>query len=89
VGAARVGDERLSRTAGDAHARPAHLHAARHPLLRIPVNVGRSIAAMALPDGRNRAASRGQRDQEALLHTIIGDGEAKIGDSASHMSSVA
>jgi hypothetical protein len=60
-----------------------------YPLLRIPVNVGRSVAAMALPGGRDRAASRGQREQKALLRTIIGDGEAKIGDSAAHMSSVA
>jgi hypothetical protein len=60
-----------------------------YPLLRIPVNVGRSVAAIALPGGRDRAATRGQREQKALLRTIIGDGEAKIGDSASHMSSVA
>ncbi|AGB23447.1 hypothetical protein Mycsm_03136 [Mycobacterium sp. JS623] len=59
-----------------------------YPLLRIPVNVGRSVAALILPGGRNRAASRGQREQKTLLHTIIGDAEAKIGDSASHMSSV-
>jgi hypothetical protein len=60
-----------------------------YPLLRIPVNVGRSVAAIALPGGRDRAASRGRREQEALLRTIIGDSEATIGDSASHMSSVA
>jgi hypothetical protein len=60
-----------------------------YPLLRIPVNLGRSVAALTLPGGRNRAASRGEREQKALLHTIIGDSEAKIGDSASHMSSVA
>lgn len=60
-----------------------------YPLLRIPVNVVRSVAAMTLPGGRDRAAARGQREQKALLHTIIDDGEAKIGYSASHMSSVA
>ncbi|MBP1822918.1 DUF2236 domain-containing protein [Mycobacterium sp. OAE908] len=60
-----------------------------YPLLRIPVNVGRSVAAIALPGGRDRAASRGRREQEALLRTIIGDSQATIGDSASHMSSVA
>jgi hypothetical protein len=60
-----------------------------YPLLRIPVNVGRSVAAIALPGGRDRAASRGRREQEALLRTIIGDSEARIGESASHMSSVA
>jgi hypothetical protein len=60
-----------------------------YPLLRIPVNIVRSVASLTLPGGRNRAASRGQREQKALLHTIIGDAEAKIGDSASHTSSVA
>ena len=60
-----------------------------YPLLRVPVNVGRSVAALTLPGGRDRAATRGQREQKALLHTIIGDTEATIGDSASHMSSVA
>jgi hypothetical protein len=59
-----------------------------YPLLRIPVNVGRSIAALTLPGGKNRAASRGQREQKTLLHTIIGDADTNIGDSASHMSSV-
>jgi hypothetical protein len=60
-----------------------------YPLLRIPVNVGRSVAAIALPGGSDRAASRGEREQKALLHTIIGDSEATIGASASHVSSVA
>ncbi|OBF81207.1 hypothetical protein A5791_06075 [Mycobacterium sp. 852002-51163_SCH5372311] len=60
-----------------------------YPLLRIPVNMTRSVAALALPGGMDRAAARGQREQKALLHTIIGDGSATIGDSAAHMDRVA
>jgi hypothetical protein len=60
-----------------------------YPLLRIPVNVTRSVAALTLPGGRKRAADRGQREQEDLLHTMIGDAEATIGDSAAHVSRVA
>jgi hypothetical protein len=60
-----------------------------YPLLRIPVNVTRSIAALSLPGGRDRAAARGQRQQNVLLHTIIGDGEPTIGDSAAHVNRVA
>jgi hypothetical protein len=60
-----------------------------YPLLRIPVNMTRSVAALTLPGGIERAAARGQREQEALLHTMIGDSEATIGDSAAHVSRVA
>jgi hypothetical protein len=60
-----------------------------YPLLRIPVNVTRSVAALALPGGMRRADTRGQREQEALLRTMIGDGRAAIGDSAAHVVRVA
>jgi hypothetical protein len=60
-----------------------------YPLLRIPINLARSVAALTLPGGMDRAADRGQRDQEALLHTMIGNGEATIGESAAHVSRVA
>jgi hypothetical protein len=60
-----------------------------YPLVRIPVNVGRSVAAFAMPGGMDRAAARGQREQKALLHTMIGDDELTIGESAAHVSSVA
>jgi hypothetical protein len=60
-----------------------------YPLLRIPVNVTRSVAALTLPGRRERAAVRGQREQKTLLHTMIGDSEATIGDSAAHVSRVA
>jgi hypothetical protein len=60
-----------------------------YPLLRIPVNVTRSMAALTLPGGMSRADNRGRREQEALLRTMIGDGEAAIGDSAAHVVRVA
>ena len=53
------------------------------------MNKTRSVAALTLPGGMERAAARGQREQEAWFHTIIGDGDAKIGDSAAHVSQVA
>jgi hypothetical protein len=36
-----------------------------------------------------RAVARGQREQETLLHTMIGDNEATVGDSAAHVTRVA
>jgi len=60
-----------------------------YPLLRIPLNVTRSVAALTLPGGMRRADTRGQREQEALLRTMIGDGEAAIGESAAHVVRVA
>lgn len=60
-----------------------------YPVLRIPVNLIRSAAAMASPGGMERAVSRGQREQQALLRTIIGDNAATIGESAVQVSSAA
>jgi len=60
-----------------------------YPLMRIPINLTRSVAALCLPGGRDRAAVRGARQQKAFLRTIIGDGGAKIGNSAAHVSSAA
>jgi hypothetical protein len=60
-----------------------------YPLLRMPVNVTRSAAALALPGGISRAAARGQREQKALLHIMIGDETAAIGESAGHVNRVA
>lgn len=58
-------------------------------LLRIPVNVTRSVAARTLPGGLRRATTRGEREQEALLRTMIGDVKATIGESAAHVGRVA
>jgi len=60
-----------------------------YPMLRLPVNMVRSVAALVLPDGLDRAAQRGQREQEALLQTMIGESEATIGESAAHVGQVA
>ncbi|MGX9675119.1 oxygenase MpaB family protein [Mycobacterium sp. HM-7] len=60
-----------------------------YPVLRIPVNGVRSIAALVLPGGSERAADRGFREQKALLRTMIGGDEATIGASASHLRGVA
>lgn len=60
-----------------------------YPVLKMPVNLIRSVAAMALPAGMDRAVDRGRREQQTLLHTIIGDGTANIGESAVHVSSAA
>ncbi len=67
---------------------PAHVPP-WYPLMRLPVNVIRSVIAMAAPGGMDRAALRGQREQLALLRTMIGDGEVAIGESAVHVSRVA
>jgi hypothetical protein len=56
-----------------------------YPLLRLPVNLARSIAALTTPGGKDRWAQRGDREQKALLRTIIGDAEATIGESAAHV----
>ncbi|MHA7666532.1 oxygenase MpaB family protein [Mycolicibacterium sp. HS_4_1] len=60
-----------------------------YPVLRIPVNGVRSIAALVLPGGSERAADRGSREQKALLHTMTGADQATIGASASHLRGVA
>lgn len=60
-----------------------------YPLVRLPLNVTRSVAALVLPGGLKRADARGRREQMAFLHTVIGHGGVTIGESASHVSRVA
>jgi len=60
-----------------------------YPLLRMPVNVLRSVTALTLPGGVDRAAVRGEREQDALLHTMIGEEQATVGESAAQVGSVA
>lgn len=60
-----------------------------YPLLRLPVNLTRSVAAAALPGGIARATARGDRQHKALMRTIIGDAGATIGESADPVSTVA
>lgn len=59
-----------------------------YPLLRLPVNVVRSAVDMTVPGGMERAARRGQREQLALLRTMIGESEVAIGDSATQVGKV-
>jgi len=66
------------------HALPWYL------LLRLPVNVTRSVAALALPGGVEKADLRGQREHRKLLRTMIGEqAEATVGESAQHVGRVA
>lgn len=60
-----------------------------YPVLKLPVNLFRSLTAMSLPGGMDRAVARGEGQQRALLHTITGDTAAIIGESATHVSSAA
>ncbi|BBY44136.1 oxygenase MpaB family protein [Mycolicibacterium celeriflavum] len=60
-----------------------------YPVVRTPVNLLRSAAVFIRPDGIERAAVRGDREQKAWLRTIIGEDEATIGESAAHVSRVA
>ncbi|BBX20538.1 hypothetical protein CRI77_09810 [Mycolicibacterium duvalii] len=61
-----------------------------YPLLKMPVNLARSVAALSLPGGMERADHRGRRQHDALLRTMIGVGaSATIGESAAHVSRVA
>ncbi|MEO3761029.1 oxygenase MpaB family protein [Mycobacterium sp. B14F4] len=60
-----------------------------YPLVKLPVNILRSAAALARRGGVDRAAVRGEREQKALLHTMIGDSAATIGESAAGVSRVA
>ena len=59
-----------------------------YPLLKLPVNVLRSAVDLTLPGGMDRAARRGQREQAALLRTMVGESEVGVGDSV-QMNSVA
>jgi hypothetical protein len=60
-----------------------------YPIVKLPVNLLRSTAALVRPGGVDRAALRGEREQKSLLRTIIGDSQATVGESAAHVSSVA
>ncbi|MBY8859455.1 DUF2236 domain-containing protein [Nocardia sp. CA2R105] len=60
-----------------------------YPLLRIPINLIRSVTARIVPGGVARAAIRGRRTQERFLRTLIGSDAAIIGDSAHHIGHAA
>lgn len=60
-----------------------------YPVLRLPVNVLRSVSVLVAPDRADADAARGDREQQELLRTMIGDAEATIGESAVHVGRVA
>lgn len=60
-----------------------------YPVARMPMNLMRSAAALARRGGLDRAAARGEREQKELLRTMIGAGEATVGESAAHVGRVA
>ena len=60
-----------------------------YPLLKLPVNVVRSAVDLTLPGGMDRAARRGDRQQHALLSTMMGESDVAIGDSATSVNQVA
>ncbi|BBZ36482.1 oxygenase MpaB family protein [Mycolicibacterium confluentis] len=61
-----------------------------YPLLRLPLNLSRSLTALTVPGGMERADHRGRREHRKLLRTMIGDdASATIGESAAHVSHVA
>ncbi|MBS9531983.1 DUF2236 domain-containing protein [Mycobacterium sp. M1] len=53
-----------------------------YQLLRMPVNLVRSAAALTLPGGAARAAVRGRREQEVFMRTMMGGDDTTIGASA-------
>jgi ER-bound oxygenase mpaB/B'/Rubber oxygenase, catalytic domain len=55
-----------------------------YQMLRLPVNLARSVAAFVRPGGVDRAAVRGDREQKAFLRTMIGDHEATVHAPAEH-----
>ncbi|OBK91063.1 oxygenase MpaB family protein [Mycolicibacter sinensis] len=59
-----------------------------YPLVRMPVNLARSLAALILPGGLDRAALRGRREQVEFMRTMVGDEDTAIGASA-HVMRVA
>lgn len=59
-----------------------------YPLVRMPVNLIRSAAALLLPGGLDRAAVRGRREQEVFMRTMMGGEDTTIGASA-HVMRVA
>ena len=76
------------RTADDEGLGPADVHATVVSDDQNSVNGARSLAAWTLPGGARRAADRGLREQESFLRTIIGDTEAIIGASVTHVHEV-
>ncbi|MEV6362904.1 oxygenase MpaB family protein [Nocardia asteroides] len=59
-----------------------------YPLLRLPINLTRSVAAYTLPGGMDRAAARGDRENAVFLRTLT-DGHTTLGAAAEHLAKTA
>lgn len=56
-----------------------------YPVVRIPINLAMSSAALAIPGGRERQASAGLRAQKNFMRVLVGQGtKVKVGHSASY-----
>lgn len=60
-----------------------------YPLLRIPINVVRTIWAHVVPGQFERAAAHGRAAQLDFIRTLTGTESAVIGDSAEHIAAAA
>lgn len=60
-----------------------------YPLLRLPVNLTRSLAHRLVPGARLRAERGGLREQEAFQRLLVGSGPATVGLSAQHLQATA
>jgi len=57
-----------------------------YPLLRVPVNLGRHLAARLVPGGRARLEAKGKAQIRAVLAQMSGAHEAKVGEAAQHLA---
>ncbi|AHH21260.1 hypothetical protein NONO_c64900 [Nocardia nova SH22a] len=60
-----------------------------YPMLRIPINLTRSVWARTSPGRFDRAVARARNAQETFIRTLAGPGSAVIGESAQHISKAA
>jgi hypothetical protein len=57
-----------------------------YPLLAAPINLGRSVLALTVPGGRDRAARIGLRRQQSFLGTLVGTAQTTtIGGMATYV----
>lgn len=60
-----------------------------YPLLRMPVNLTRTVLTRMSPAARARAEERGLREQEAFQRLLVGSGPATVGMAAHHLQATA
>jgi len=67
---------------------PAHI-VPWYPLLKLPLNLARHLASLALPGGKARAARAGRREQQRCLGLMSGTQPAVIGQATRGVSHAA